>query len=146
MNNKNGFFSVELVISVMVIVCFSAMTFVNIRQARSSYDIELLTRELVMDIQWVQQESMGNSLHEMDDWCLAVREEEYVILHNHFEVKKRRPFSRNFQVLGGGQRELRFDEWGRPKGNTMQVVVKSLSGQEQRRIVIAASTGRIRIE
>lgn len=142
---KNGFLMVEMIVTLAIISMFTAFLSINVCFNRDSLAIDTLTRELIIDLQWVQHESHGNSLHGLDDWCLVLRDKEYLILHNHFNVIKRKPYSKDAFVKITSQKEFRFDELGRPKGDNMRLSVQSIQGQK-RMIVIAASTGRIRVE
>ena len=77
-------------------------------------------------------------------WKLSVRQQEYVVLAG-TRIIKRRSYEKDVKLCSTAYRkDFYFDEQGRPKGNQMKIVLQGRCGHEKK-IVIAAQTGRIRM-
>jgi hypothetical protein len=148
MKRNNGFVVAELLIGAFVLVMISACVAVPcVHWQKTQYEVDALTRELVMDLHFVQQSSLGNNLGVADSWSLRIRSRDYSILHNNIYVHKKRPLGNTVRLTGDkGTRLFRFDELGRPNGKDMHFTISSYEGTYKRTVVIAAQTGRIRVE
>ena len=88
----------------------------------------------------VRQHSVGNSFGK--DYCKLILKEDFYVLQHLYFVKKKKALSAG---PARDERMVQFDVYGRPKYK-MVVVVSSERERYERRIVVAAQTGRIRIE
>lgn len=140
----NGMVSVIelcLVCAILVIVC--AMTTIPWQWQRDSYAADVLTRELALDLQRLREFSIANNLARESNYSLYFREGEYVLAKG-YTVLKRRTYSAEAYVATMTLREFKFNEEGRPTKD-MHITVEARSGYA-RKIVVAAQTGRIRVE
>ena len=64
------------------------------------------------------------------------------VLQNGYRQVKERPYPKGLKVTKG---DVMFDADGKPL-HTMSVVIAAADGTYQRRLVLAAQTGRLRVE
>jgi Tfp pilus assembly protein FimT len=144
---QSGFLSLEILLALSIIAVFICLAVPNMVWHRQHYAVDALAREMMLDLQWVRQNSLGNGLGGTNDLCLSIRNSDYRIVFNNYIVRKKRSFGGEVYVPAENQRkDFRFDEQGKPKGKKMQFTIRSRDKQYERRVIIAAQTGRIRIE
>ncbi|MFR7418665.1 hypothetical protein [uncultured Megasphaera sp.] len=141
MKHKNGFIQlVGLAVSLAILSLYVTLVLGSSQPLSRHQAVDRLVRDLVLDMEVVRQHSMGNSLGK--DYCkLILKKDNYVLQHLYW-VKKKRPYPPGLRVTKG---MVQFDVYGRPKYK-MVVVVASDDERYERRIIVAAQTGRIRIE
>ena len=141
MKKNNGFIQLTGLLAALFILGLYLVFAQSNSQSLSHHQaVDRLVRDLVLDMEMVRQHSVGNSFGK--DYCkLILKEDRYVVQHLYF-VKKKRPYPRGLRVTKG---MVQFDVYGRPRYK-MVVVVASDREHYERRIVVAAQTGRIRIE
>ena len=77
---------------------------------------------------------------------IYVRSGEYVLTNSIFSIEKRKVFPETVRSRSNGNGIVSFDAAGRPEGKTMHIVIESQDKAYKRDIIIAAQTGRIRME
>ena len=144
---NNGYLLLELLIAISILMTLLFMGTPGLSWHRQYYAVDAMTREIIMDLHQLRQQAVGNGLGGMDDWCLSVRNQEYRIVQNGYIVYKKQSFSNIVDIpIEESRKDFRFDEQGKPKGKNMRLTVRSTDGRYERRIIIAAQTGRIRVE
>ena len=141
MKQGNGFIQLTGLLAALFIVgIYLASALSSSQSLRCHQAVDGLVRELVIDMERTRQHSLGNNVGK--DYCKLILKEDHYILQHRYRVKKKRPFPPGIGVTKG---VVQFDVYGRPKFK-MVVVVAAEKGRYERRIVVAAQTGRIRIE
>lgn len=141
MKPKNGFIQFTgLAVSLAVLGLYAALAMSSSQTLSRHQTVDSLVRDLVLDMEVVRQHSMGNSFG--DGYCKLILKEDHYLVQHLYRAKKKRPYPMGLRVTKG---MVQFDVYGRPKYK-MVVVVSSKEDRYERRIVVAAQTGRIRIE
>lgn len=143
---KNGFFMTELLIACAVMLLVTAMVLLQLPQDSGKRDVDVLVREMAMDIQRMRQYSLTNGQATGDNWALSYDSEKYIITKQYF-VKKERYLPKGVTISSNSatKKNVTFDEKGRPT-HAMQLVVEMPEISYSKKIILAAQTGRIRIE
>lgn len=113
---------------------------------RLSGDYYETARELVSDLQILRTHSIGNQAAAKEVKKIYVRSGEYVLTNSIFSIEKRKVFPETVRSRSNGNGIVSFDAAGRPEGKTMHIVIESQDKAYKRDIIIAAQTGRIRME
>ena len=123
-----------------------AMIFPSIERHNAKRDADIFVRELAIDIQRIRQYSMSNGLADSDNWNISCSKTKYSVIRQYF-VKKERPYPKGVTVIASGasRKDIFFDEKGRPT-HAMQVTISVPDISYTKKIILAAQTGRIRIE
>lgn len=141
MKGKNGFIQLTgLVVSLAILALYVVLALVSNPSLSSHQDVDSLVRDLVLDMEVVRQHSMGNSFGK--DYCKLILKDDNYVLQYLYWVKKKRSYPAGLRVTKG---MVQFDVYGRPRYK-MVVIVSSADKRYERRIIVAAQTGRIRIE
>lgn len=142
----NGYFLWELLLVCTMITLGMAMIFPSIERHNAKRDADILVRELAIDIQRIRQYSMSNGLADSDNWNISCSKTKYSVIRQYF-VKKERPYPKGVTVIASGasRKDIFFDEKGRPT-HAMQVTISVPDISYTKKIILAAQTGRIRIE
>lgn len=141
---RNGLVSVtELALVCVILALLCALTTMPWQWQRDRHAADVLTRELALDLQRLREFSIANNMAKESNYSLYFMKGEY-ILYKGYTVLKRRPYSADAYVTITTVQEFRFNEEGRPTKD-MHITVEARSGYE-RKIVVAAQTGRIRVE
>lgn len=112
---------------------------------KNRHEVDVLTREIAIDLQRMRQYSLTSGMAQGNSWTLSLQKNEYVIMERYI-VHKRRAYPDGVVVpLEGTRKDIKFDGKGRPQNN-MQITVAEREGTYQHRIIVAVQTGRIRIE
>ena len=124
----------------------TGICFPYISRSDTKRDADILVRELAMDIQRMRQYSMTNGLANSDNWNISCSKDRYYIIRQYW-IQKERPYPKGVTVIatGASRQEIFFDEKGRPT-HAMQVIVSAPEISYTKKIILAAQTGRIRIE
>lgn len=143
----NGYLSLwecVVTLSVLLVLCTFLATPWSWNQAQ--YEVNVLTRELMLDLQRLREYSMGSSIDGTKIWRLNVYGDSYY-LQRSTKIYKEVQFPRHAYVRDNGNflRTVTFNRDGRPT-NTMELVILSRDHKYQRKIILAAQTGRIRVE
>lgn len=142
----NGYLLWELLVVCMSIVLGTAIFFPYMGRHDAQRDADVFVRELAMDIQRMRQYSMTNGLAGSDNWNISCGKDRYYVIRQYF-IQKERPYPPGVQVIASGasRRDIFFDEKGRPT-HAMQVTISVPDISYTKKIILAAQTGRIRIE
>lgn len=141
MMKANGFFHLTgWMMTLALLLLYLSLGLTAGRDSRTQQAVDGLTREMALDLQQVRQHSVGNHQGNVQ-WKLTLLSDRYV-LQNGYRQLKERVYPRSLKVTKG---DVRFDADGRPI-HTMAVAITSPDEAYGRRIVMAAQTGRIRIE
>lgn len=141
MKGRNGFLQLAGAAAALLILgLYAGLALMGSQALRSHQAVDSLVREMVIDMQGLRQHSMGNNIGS-GHWKLILQKDRYV-LHYRYREKKRRLYPPGLRVTKG---VVQFDVYGRPI-QKMVVTVSSNDSRYERRIVVAAQTGRIRIE
>ncbi len=142
----NGYMLVELMVSTVIILLICSMTAFSwhSRHDRGTVEAESVLRELVMEMQRVQHKSIGNSMGQLEPWRVIIENDRYTVVQG-WHVYKEKIFSPQAHIPGPC-RTVCFDELGRPRTEKMRFIIESEDKSFQRQVVIAAQTGRIRVE
>lgn len=141
MKRTNGFIQLTGLAAALFMVGIYLVLALNHSQSLGHHQaVDSLVRDLVLDMEVVRQHSVGNSFGK--DYCKLILKEDFYVLQHLYFVKKKKPYPPGLRVTKG---MVQFDVYGRPKYK-MVVVVSSERERYERRIVVAAQTGRIRIE
>lgn len=142
---KNGFVSLlECILAVAFLGTLCLLTVLPWQWQAERHEADMLTRELMLDLQRLREFSMGNNLAKEGRYSLYFRTGEYVLSQG-YTVLKRRPYSPRAGVTVITLREFKFNEEGRPTKD-MRITVSTADAGYSRTIVVAAQTGRIRAE
>lgn len=142
---RNGFSSLwECMLTVALISLCLALTSMPWHWQAARHDADVLTRELALDFQRLREYSMANSLSKEGNYSIYFRTGEYV-MYKGYTIIKRRPYTGHAGVTVTTLKEIRFNEEGRPTKD-MHVTVESQDTAYSRQIIVAAQTGRIRVE
>lgn len=143
---KNGFMFLWeslLAISILLIVCTMGMTVRNVNASR--HDVDYLTRELMMDIQRLREYVMGNGMDSNQMWRIGITKERYYLQHGTV-IQKEVVYPEHAQIAAGDLlKKVTFNEDGRPT-NSMEISIVARDGSYSRKVILAAQTGRIRVE
>lgn len=140
---NKGFLLLELCLAVSILLTLVGLTVIPPGSPAEKMHLEALTREMAWDLAAVRQHAVGNN-GSGPIWKLSVRQQEYVVLAG-TRIIKRRSYEKDVKLCSTAYRkDFYFDEQGRPKGNQMKIVLQGRCGYEKK-IVIAAQTGRIRM-
>lgn len=143
MKHRNGFLFFELCLAVSILLLLVSLSAISAGRPQENQQLDILTKELAWDLAAVRQHAVGNN-ESGSVWKLSVRQNEYIVLKG-TEIVKRRPFGKAIKLNGTAYRkDFYFDVQGKPEGNQMEIVLQEKTGQE-RKIIIAAQTGRIRL-
>lgn len=141
MKRRNGFIQLAgLLAALFLLTIYLTLGLSSSQSLRRHQDLDGLVRELVVDMEIARQHSLSNNVGK--DYCKLMLQEDRYVLQHRYRVKKKRPYPPGIRVTKG---VVQFDVYGRPKYK-MVVVVASDDEPYERRIVVAAQTGRIRIE
>lgn len=146
---RNGYVSLwECLICISVLLVLGTFLSTLWSWNRSRHDVHMLTRELMLDLQRLREYSMGSHMEIAKIWSLDVydKEDEYY-LRRATKVYKQVKFPPNAFVRGRGEymKRVTFNYDGRPT-NSMELIVSSRDGTYQKKVILAAQTGRIRVE
>ena len=143
---RNGFIALELCIVTVLVFTLAATVMLPRAWQNDRHKLDVLVDELALDLNAVRQYAIGNHLGEIDIWSIVVQDGEYRIMHN-YRIEKSTYFGNNRIVTESKERkDFSFDEAGRPSGPDMRITFKLADDTYKKTIVIAAQTGRIRIE
>ena len=111
------------------------------------YAVDIMTRELAVDLQSMRQHSLTNGEADMDGWTLSLRKDRYVIMQR-YSVHKTKIYPDGIMIPTGksGRKDFTFDSKGRPQKDMELTVASSGEPSYKKKIIVAAQTGRIRIE
>lgn len=142
---KNGFVSLlECIVAIILLGTLCLLTALPWQWQADRHDADILTRELMLDLQRLREFSMGNNLAKEGRYSLYFRTGEYVLVQG-YTVLKRRSYSSRAGVAVITLKEFKFNEEGRPTKD-MRITVSTTDNSYSRTIVVAAQTGRIRVE
>lgn len=141
MVRRNGFAALTGLLAVsLILLVWLSFAASSSRVSRSHQAVDYLLREMAMDMQHVRQHSVGSN-YGKGSWKLVLRDGGYVLQNGYRQVKER-PYPKGLKVTKG---DVMFDADGKPL-HTMSVVIAATDGTYQRRLVLAAQTGRLRVE
>ena len=141
MVRRNGFAALTgLLAASFILLIWLSFAVSSNRVSRSHQSVDYLLREMAMDMQYIRQHSVGSN-YGKGRWKLVLRDGGYVLQDGYTQVKER-PYPKGLNVTKG---DVIFDADGRPL-HTMAVAIAAADGTYQRRLVLAAQTGRIRVE
>ncbi len=140
---NGGFLLLELCLVVSIILILISASAVPAGNYVENQYLDGLIREMAWDLASVRQHAVGNNSGD-PAWRLSVRQKEYVVLEG-TRIVKRRAYENGIKLRSSSYRkDFYFDEQGRPKGNQMVVILQGRGGHEKK-IIVAAQTGRIRM-
>ena len=142
----NGYFLWEVLLVCTIILLGMTVFFPYIGRHDAKRDADVLVRELAVDIQRMRQYSMSNGLADSDNWNISCSKERYYVIRQYM-IQKERPYPKGVTVIASGasRKDIFFDEKGRPT-HAMQVTISVPAISYTKKIILAAQTGRIRIE
>lgn len=140
----NGFVSLlEAGIAVLILTLMMALVVPSITWNREHYEVDILTRQLALDLQNIRQHSLANGGSKSDAWVLHIGEEMYYIKQNYTRQKER--LYPGHAVIAPAGKEIYFHGTGKPEG-TMSFTISSRDKTYTRNVIVASQTGRIRLE
>ena len=144
--NANGFLLGEYIAVCCLFFLLVSAAMAVPRDAERCH-ADAMTRELALDLQKIRQYSLANGYAASDSWVLSLRKDRYVIIRQ-FTTMKTRMYPKNVVVpLGNNKRkDVTFDGKGKPQGNMEIRISLADDPSYLRKIVVAAQTGRIRVE
>lgn len=143
---KNGFLLLEVLLAVVLFLILSGFPLWGQTKTLEKQQLDCFVREFVLDLQDVRLHASGNGNQTKKIWTLSVRPNEYLVLAGS-DVWKRRPYQGEVRpVIGKTRKDFYFDDQGRPQGKYMQIQFFSSHGSFKKTVIIAAQTGRIRIQ
>ncbi|WP_301860474.1 Tfp pilus assembly protein FimT/FimU [uncultured Megasphaera sp.] len=144
---NNGFVSLTECMIVLVLLGLVAMTVMpSLVWHPQRRQVDVLTRELAIELQLLRQHALTNGLALNDSRRLLVYRHRYVIQRQYMEQKTRTyPDGVIVRVSDEGRKEFSFNQKGRPRYD-MEVIISDSDRTYERKIVVAAQTGRIRLE
>lgn len=144
---EKGYMLTELLIcAVLFFLLMTAAVPVTLHRRHEQYAVDETARELVSDLQILRTHSIGNQAAAKEVKKIYVRSGEYVLTNSVFSIEKRKVFPETVRSRSNGNGIVSFDAAGRPEGKTMHIVIESQDKAYKRDIIIAAQTGRIRME
>lgn len=142
---KNGFASFfEVILTVSLLALGLTLMTMPWEWHEERHEADVLTRELAVDLQRLRTYSMANSLWKESNYSIYFKSREYV-MYKGYIVLKRRPYPEGAGVAMTTMKEFRFNEEGRPTKD-MHITVETAEAAYSRKIIVAAQTGRIRVE
>lgn len=141
MKRQNGFLLLtELLLSAALLLLLLGFAFAALQYQEKKQAVDLTARELAMNLQYIRQLHVGNNVGK-STWRATLTEEGYYFQHdmNLVKVHYYPPLVR------GSRGVINFDVRGRPAHN-MSVTLSSPDKTYSRKIILAAQTGRIRLE
>lgn len=144
---NGGFMLTELLVAVAVLLLLLSSALPRAGRYGAAHAVDLAARETVMELQHIREHALGNGKRYGDRWIISLRSGGYTVLHNGAAVRER-SYPKNVCVAsyGGRQCYFEFDDKGKPLGKHMQIILRQENAAYERKIIIAAQTGRIRIE
>lgn len=141
---RNGFVCLtELAVAVAMVSLVLTMTLSSVSWDRERHMVDMLTRQLALDLQTLRQHSLGNGNTKSDMWILRVDGNMYYIKQNYTRRKEQRyPGEISVAPLG---KEIYFHDTGKPEG-TMSFTISSQDKAYSRKVIVASQTGRIRLQ
>lgn len=111
------------------------------------HSVDLMTREIAVDLQCMRQHSLTNGAADADGWTLSLRKDRYVIVQR-YTVHKTKVYPAGIVIPVGksGRKDFTFNGKGRPQSDMEITISHSDMPAYARKIIVAAQTGRIRIE
>lgn len=139
MKQKNGFLLfTDLLLGLSLLVLFLGLAFSVFHYQEKKQAVDLTVRELAMELQYIRQLHVGNNGGIL---YLYLDENGYKIIRG-INILKTYTYS---PLVRGTKGEVTFDVKGKPKKD-MSLSFSSADGTYERHIVLAAQTGRIRLE
>lgn len=146
MVRKNGFLFLWeslLAFSIMALCCAMAVTVWNWNAVR--HDVDQLTREFILDTQRLREYVMGNGMDSNQLWRISITKDSYR-MQNGTKIYKEVAYPPNARIEAGDVlKKVTFNTDGRPT-NSMEIKISARDGSYSRKVVLAAQTGRIRVE
>ena len=139
-----GYMLTELLVCVFIfMLVLTAAVPTALQRRHERYAVDTAARELVTDLENMRIRAVANGSASRERWRLHAREREYTIARNVFTRVKKRKFGPNVVAVGGS---MSFDAQGRPEDKEMRIIVQTKDKSYRREIIIAAQTGRVRLE
>lgn len=144
---ENGYLLMEYIVLLGLLGLFFMLAMPKLTWDSHRYAVDVMTREIAADLQRMRQHSLTNGTADMDGWTLSLRKDKYVIMQR-YTVHKTRIYPEGITIPTGksGRKDFTFDGKGRPQSDMELTVASSGAQPYEKKIIVAAQTGRIRIE
>ncbi len=142
----NGFILAEYLVAIALMGLLAVLAVPAMTWDSQRHEADLLTRELAMDLQRIRQLSLANGLAANESWAVSLRKDRYLVLQR-YTVRKTRVYPAGISIPVGNasRKDFTFNYKGKPQAD-MTITISAEGSSYRRAIVVAAQTGRIRIE
>lgn len=142
---RNGFLLLEYILACCIFLLLAGIALPYMERTQR-HDADVFTRELAMDLHRMRQLAVANGFAANDAWTLSLRKDRYMIIRQ-YTVQKTRIYPDGVTIpLGSSRKDVSFNANGKPKGNMEFTISLADDPSYRRTIIVAAQTGRIRIE
>ena len=144
---QNGFLLLEYIVWIGLVGLFFSVMLPKTVWNPKQYEVDMMARKIAVHMQCMRQHSLTNGTADADSWVLSIRKDRYVIMQRYIVHKTRMyPNSISISVGQGGRKDFAFNGQGRPKHDMEITISHSQMPEYTKKIIVAAQTGRIRIE
>jgi Tfp pilus assembly protein FimT len=141
---QNGFVCLtEVAVAAAILSLVLTMAMSSVTWDRERHSVDILTRQLALDLQKLRQHSLGNGNTKSDMWVLRIDGDMYYIKQNYTRRKELR-YPGKVSITPWGK-EIYFHDTGKPEG-TMSFTISSQDKTYSRKVIVASQTGRIRLQ